>query len=641
MVVKKNTLVGVCVLAATNVCAQQNRAELDTIVVTASRTPVRLNDSGSSVSILTREDIERRQIVSIADILRDVPGIAVSQSGNLGAQTQLRVRGSEANHVLVMIDGIEANDPTVGDEFQFEHLTTSDIERIEVVRGPQSALWGSDAIGGVINVITRGAEAASGPSGFLEAGSFGTARAGGSLGTAGDRYQLRLDLGLLDADGPNISRSGSEEDGYRNGSANLKARVEISGRTSLDFSIRHTQAAKQFDATDFVLTGLPVDSDLASDSAQSYVSAKASLWAGGMSVHSLRLTYLDTGTDNFTDGAQVSAVAVDKLGLYYQGSLELGARVAGTLAFALDHEQESFRQRGAASGIGDPNQDQSLDATGYVLEYRFSPAERLNLSVSARYDASSDFDSVTTHRVTGVYALPDDKTRLRASYGTGQKSPTFVERFGFFPDSFLGNPDLRPEQSEGWEIGINRLFVDGRVSVDATYFSEELADEINGFAFDPVSFQFTAANETGLSERRGLELAASAKPSDLLSLTASYTYLDSTQPDTAGRQIDEIRRPNHMAAVNLNYSPSMRLNVNLNISYNGAQYDTFFPPFPEPSERLELSSYTLVTVAGSLSLTDRLELYGRIENLLDETYEDVVGFAMPGIAAYVGLRTRR
>lgn len=629
----------VCLTACVTATAQEPLAQLDTIVVTASRTPVSLASTGSAVSLITREEIERRGAAFAIDLLRDVPGVAVSRSGGIGSQAQLRIRGSEANHALVLIDGVEANDPSVGDEFQFEHLATNDIERIEIVRGPQSALWGSDAVGGVINVITRRPASPFEAGGHLETGSFGTINGVTQLGVSSNRYEMGLGLSYLDSDGSNASRTGDENDGFTNAIANFVARVHASDRLQLDFSARHTDSTKQFDTTDFGVTGLPVDTDRSTDSRQNYLKAAAAIDSGAW-MHSIRLTYLDTDAENFSDGSSVSSLSSDKLGIYYQSDLSLPGTFDHTLTFALDHEKEEFSQRGTASLFGDPNQDQELDTTGYILEYRSNPHEALNLSVSARHDQSSVFDSVTTYRLSASYALRDGRTWLRGSYGTGQKSPTFIERFGFFPDAFLGNAALRPEQSEGWEIGLDRTFLGERLTFSATYFDDMLENEINGFAFDPVALQFTAANLEGRSHRKGLETSVSADATDALRLTASYTYIDSTQPDADGSQAREIRRPRHMAAVNVNYAFSTRMNVNLNVSYNGSQIDNFFPPFPQPAERRELSSYRLVSLAANVRLTEHLELFGRVENLLDEDYEDVLGFATPGLATFIGLRAR-
>ena len=621
-----------------NVSAQERDA-IETVVVTASRTPIAITDSGSSISVITRQDLERRQMIQVTEILRNVPGIAVSQSGPLGSQTQVRLRGSEANHFLVLIDGVEANDPAFGDEFQFENLTTDNIERIEIVRGPQSALWGSDAVGGVINVTTRRGRTARETTGYLEAGSFATRRAGGRLSVARDTYTIDFGAAYLNSDGDNISRQGDETDGYSNRTLNFSGSVRPSEVTQLEFFARHTDSEKQFDAIDFFETGLPIDADRSAEATQSYLAATALISpAGSLLNHQFRLTYLDTAQDSLSDGVEMSGFGADKLGFYYQTTLPLGDSEAYSLTAALDHEREDFVQRGTANPFGDPNQTQKLDTTGYVLEYRAAPTDALNLSAAIRHDDSSAYDAASTYRLTASYALR--KTRLRTSIGTGQKSPTFGDRFGFFPDTFIGNPDLKPERSRGWEVGVERALGD-RATLSATYFNETLEDEINGFVFDPTTFQFTAANVSGRSERQGVELAASAELSRSVDFSASYSYTDSTQADDSGNQVDEIRRPQNVGAFNVNYVANERVNVNVNVAYNGSQYDTFFPPFPPSPERQKLASYTLVTIAASYQMTPRLELFGRIVNALNEDYEDVFGFNTPGIGVFIGLRAQQ
>jgi vitamin B12 transporter len=638
--VTRQYVFGVLVLISANAAAQTGTAELERIVVTASRTPVERAEAGSSLSIITRAEIERRQAISIADLLRNVPGLAVNQSGGAGARTQVRVRGAEANHLLVMIDGIEANDPAAGDEFQFEHLTTDGIERIEIVRGPQSALWGSDAAAGVVNIVTQGAGAA-GAGGYLETGSFGTARLGGRLATDGDGHQLRFGVAYLDTDGTNIARVGDEKDGYRNGTANLAGHWNLTDVTRFELVARHTQASTDIDSVDFVETGLPTDADRATDSAQTYASVAVLHEAAGAWRQRLKLTFLDTLNDELDAGANVSSLGAEKIGIYYQATVDLPTSRTTALTFALDHERTDYEQRGLATAFGDPNYDQRIDTTGYVLEYRLEPLQQLHVSAALRHDTNSDFDDVTTYRLTGAYALGGGRTRLRASLGTGQKAPTFSDRFGFFPNEFLGNPDLRPERSRGWEIGADRAVANERLLLSATYFDEELEDEINGFVFDATTSRFTAVNLDGMSPRRGIELGLSGELTPALRLAAAYTRVDSTEPDSSGQQIREVRRPEHIASMNLSYAATARLDVDLGIDYNGTQLDTFFPPFPAPSQTVELASYTLASLAARYRLSERFEIFGRIENLLDEDYEDVYGFATPGVAAYVGFRARR
>ncbi|MEE8093815.1 MAG: TonB-dependent receptor [Gammaproteobacteria bacterium] len=636
---QKSSLFLSLVVLTSNLAAQQPDETLENILVTASRTPVPASRVGSSYSIIDRADLERRQIVYVTDALRDVPGLAVSRAGTFGSQTQVRIRGGEANQVMVLIDGVEANDPALGDEFQFDQLVSTAIERIEIVRGPQSALWGSDALSGVINLITvRGTEPFS-ANGYLEAGSFGTTNAGAHVSSSGAIYDINVGASHLETDGTNISRDGDELDGNRNTTLNLNAGAQISERTRFEFFARHTDTAREFDGVDFVSTGLPTDADRRTAATQDYLRASAATaFLDGRWTHRFSFTGLETDNENFGDGASLGSTAAEKLGFYYQTSLAFTESESHRLTFAIDRENEKFSQRGTASPFGDPNQDQEVDTTGYVLEYQGLDLGPLTYSAALRHDVNSDFDDVSTYRVTGSYLIGASSTRLHASLGTGQKSPTFVDRFGFFFDQFVGNPDLKPERSKGWEIGFEQSLQRASLTIAATYFNERLEDEIDGFVFDPDTFLFTAANRPGDSQRQGVELWLTASPHDRLDLTASYTYTEATELASLGNEVDELRRPRNMLAVNLNFTIRPRADINLNVSYNGSQDDIMFPPFPLPPERVRLGSYTLVDLAASYRLTPTVQLVGRIENLLDENYEDVVGFNTPGVGAYIGVR---
>ncbi|MGI9259323.1 MAG: TonB-dependent receptor plug domain-containing protein [Gammaproteobacteria bacterium] len=624
-------------LAATLTAAQDN--DLENVLAQASRTPVSAAQTGSSFTVIDREQLERRQIVYVADALRDVPGFAMSRVGTLGSQTQFRIRGAEANQVMVFIDGVEANDPASGDEFLFEQLMATEIERIEIIRGPQSALWGSDALAGVINLITRRGTEPFAASGYFEAGSFSTTIAGGQLSATGDVFDLNLGISHLDTEGANISRIGDEDDGSQNSTFSLNAGARVSERTRLEIFARRTETLTEFDGTDFVSTGLPMDADRETDATQQYLrlSAKTSS-ADERWQHQLSLTQLETDNQNTDAGAFLGSTAAEKLGVYLQTSVALDESLSHRLTFAVDHETQDFSQRGPASIFGDPNQDQNLDTTGYVLEYQGVDLGPFSVSAALRHDDNSAFDDITTYRLTGSYRSESTGTRWHASAGTGQKSPTFVDRFGFFSDEFIGNPDLKPEKSKGWEIGFDQPLSTLNASFAATYFDEQLEDEIDGFVFDPASSFFTAANRPGESERSGVELRFNAELSSSIDLSANYTYLDSTERQSLGEEVDETRRPKNMFSLGLNYAPGTRTNINLNVSYNGSQDDVAFPPWPQPPERVRLDGYTLVGLAASYQLTPAVQLIGRIENLLDEDYEDVVGFNTPGVGAYFGVR---
>ncbi|MSR09010.1 MAG: TonB-dependent receptor [Gammaproteobacteria bacterium] len=637
--------------SATTVSAEEIR---DTLVVTASRIPVPLSASGSSVTVIDREQIDARQSVFAVDLLQDVPGVAVSRSGSIGAQTQVRIRGAEANQVLVLIDGIEVNDPAGNDEFAFQDLTTWDVERIEVVRGPQSALWGSDALAGVINVITRQPTDEFSAAGFAEGGAFDTYSVGGRVSGEVLGARTGLSLSRVNSNGSNSSRSGDEDDGYQNTTGSLTLAGSPTDNLELDLVGRYTSTSKDFDASDFS-TSLPADSTETTDVDLGYFRTGGTLklmeerWT-----QSLQAAWTTTDTENANAFGDNGSTGADKYGIYYQTSWQFTPRIADapgdSVTLALLHEQQDFTQRGdvltfpgPAPGdppqVFDPNQNQDQRTTAAVLEAIYSPLPRSSVSLSARYDNNSDYDDVATYRATTAWTTASTRTRLHASYGTGQKAPTFVERFGFFPDTFTGNPDLEPETSKGWEAGLDQPLFEGRVSLGATYFHEDLKNEINGFVFDPGTGGFTADNLQGESQRRGVEITALARLTGGLRLAGSYTYLDATEPDAlTGDDKGEVRRPRHVATVNGDWRFfDNRADVNLNLSYVGDRTDVFFGPPNFDRATVNLDSYYLASVAVSYRATEQVRVYARVENLLDQNYEDVYGYNTPGLGAYAGL----
>jgi len=316
----------------------------------------------------------------------------------------------------------------------------------------------------------------------------------------------------------------------------------------------------------------------------------------------------------------------------------LGKEENNRISFALEREDVDFSQRGIASPYGDPNQDQAFDATGYALEYVGRPADGFSWTASARRDEYSDFDDATTWQLAASHQV-HPRFRLRGSVGSGSKVPTFTERYGYYEDFFAGNPDLKQESSEGWEVGLDTNWVDGRHLFQLAYFDQDLQDEIDGFVYDPESFMFTARNKDTDSHRKGVEVVLESRLGRSVTLGASYTYTDATEHDATGQSVREVRRPRHMASVTASYFfASDRGNLNLNLNYNGSQQDIFFSPTTYLSERVDIDAYTVVDLAIAWELTGSLELTGRVTNLLDEEYEEILGFVRPGRAVYAGLR---
>lgn len=611
-------------------------SDIDQIIVTGARTPLAINQLGSATTVITRDEIERRQARYLTDLLRSVPGFSVSHTGVVGSQTQVRVRGAEANHVLVLIDGVRANDPATGDEFRWEHLTTGNIDRVEIVRGPQSSLWGSDAIAAVVHVITQSDRDSSALDAYAEGGSNQTGNFGvnGAINSA--NWSLSGGIEHVDTDGNNISRVGNEKDDSDVTTASLAARFLATEALTFDVRLRALDAYSQFDPVDFFVTGLPTDGDIATETDNLYAGFGGTLETrGGRVRHHLNARYFDSDHRNLTDGQQNSSSASDRTTLALQSDIDVGDN---RLSLALEHERTTYQQRGEII-FGDPNQNQDMDVTSVVADFQGLSSERLTWLMSLRYDDNSDFKNIATGRVSLAYRL-SDTTTLRGNIGTGQKNPTFTERYGVFPGQFIGNPDLKPERSTSYDIGLDREFLDGTFILQASLFQQDLRDEINGFVFDPVTFLSTAENRDGKSERSGVELGAQWNLNEWLGLGASYTYTDSTEPDALGDDIPELRRPRHAGSLSADFrSGGEKIRAALIADYGGTREDIFFPPFPASSKIVTLQDYWLLDLTVQYQLTPSVSIFARGTNLLDEDYEQVYGYQTLGRAGYLGVRT--
>lgn len=621
-------------LAVSSFSAQvisDTNAEIEEVLVSASLMPITASRSANAVTVIDRAQLRNRATVSLSNILRDVPGFSVSQVGVLGSQTQIRVRGAEANHLLVTIDGVEANDPSQGDEFSWGTLTASDIERIEIIRGPQSSLRGSDAVAGVVNIITRSAEKSS-VGLFLESGSWATHHSGFNIGHKQGDFDIRFGLSHIESAGDNIARTGDENDGYRNTTYNIRSGLKLSDQMDISFAARESDGMNQFDA-DNDFDGLIEDQDRVSEFENSTMrfqgdySSKDGTWQ-----HKVLISQSKSDNTAFADKAKGNVTASTKDQIQYIGSFtwDQGAQ---NVAALVEREEEDWMQRGEITwGVYDPNQDRERDTDSVAVEYRTDINDHLTLAASARHDDNSEFDSAKTYRAEAIYQLTE-AIRLRGAVGTAVKNPTFTERFGFYTN-FIGNPNLIPEESTSWELGADQLIMGGALTLSLTIFEAELENEIDGFVYDPATFAYTSNNINGTSERKGAELSAVGNISESMSLSAAYTYTDSTGDDA----VREVRRPRHIASLNLGWQAAHNLRLNTNIQFTGEQTDVYFPPFPEPSQVVALSNHTLVNINLNYSATEKFEMYLKLENALNENYEEVFGYQTLGFGATLGLR---
>ena len=594
---------------------------------------------GSAVSVITGEELQQRQIRNAADALRSMPGVYVSRSAGFGGETQVRLRGAEANHTLVLIDGMVANQPGTG-EFDFALLSTDQIERIEVIRGAQSGLYGSGAIGGAINIVTKTGKGPPKGSIWSEAGSYKTVAGGVTLSGGTDRAHGLVSYSAINSNGFNIADEGSETDAFARRSFLFKGGVKPTDTFAIDFFLRNSEKRGDRDDDLFCCSGLSKQIDSFSHFATSFwltgVEARLDSFGGALT-HKFKASYAETNLEDTSlsldllSGPFHSRNDNDRSNFAYSATWKLDTPgIAGPakhfLTGLVEKELESF------TPVTGDNRSRERDRLATAAEYRGEFANRLFITGNVRHDDNDTFKDFTTWRTSASLALREVGLRPHASVGTGVRLPTMVEQFGQFA-GFEPNPNLLPEESFGWDAGIEYSFLKGRAILDVTYFNTNFENEIfTDFSGFPIT---TVDNRLGKSTREGVEVALRWQIMPSVTIGGAYTWLDAR--DDAG--LEEIRRPKNTGRVDVSYGfAEGRGNVTLAAIYNGQARDIGFElPFFSPT-RLTLGEYWLVSAAASWKLQPGVEVFGRVENLLDEHYQEVYGFETARIAAYAGVK---
>jgi vitamin B12 transporter len=595
---------------------------------------------GNAVTVVSGEDLRRQQIRNAADALRSLPGVAVNRQGGVGNLTQVRIRGAEANHTLVLIDGIVANNTADG-EFDFSNLSAEEIERIEIIRGPMSSLYGSNAVGGVVNIVSRRGQGPLTATLQTETGSFASKDVVARLSGGSDKANLALAYQWRQTQGFNIAPVGDEQDGSRLSTFALRAGARLMDNMSLDVTLRNSE--KRADRDGFGDFSAPAGSlaqafDDRSTLSNSVFLAGANLkWDtfNGSLSHEFKANYngtttADTDRTFFSNTKNISQAN----SFAYLGTLRLDTPAIWgkhSLSALLETDDERFTPEGSFAD----GRTRERGRLAFAGEWRSTLANRLFLTAGIRRDDNDNFQDFTTWRTALSLPLPELGVRPHASTGTAVKLPTMFEQFGT-DQFFLPNPNLRPEQSFGWDAGLEFSWLGGRVTLDVTYFHANLTDKIDGFVATAKPGVFTAVNLLGESTRQGVEIASRLRLAQHLTWGAAYTYTDARNPD--GEQ--EVRRPPHAARTDLSYGfAGGRGSANLAVIYNGSMEDIgFVLPFFTPQPRLTLPAYWLVNATVSYKLQPGLELFGRVENLLDQHYQESFGFAAAPLAAFAGVK---
>ncbi len=579
---------------------------LQEIIVTASRIEEPAEDVTGSVTIITSEDIKRSNAKDITDVLRTVPELNLVQNGGPGKEASVILRGGDSRHVLVLIDGIRVNSPTTG-SFDFSGILLEDIERIEIVKGPQSTVYGSEAMAGVINIITKKARKTGIELG-LEAGSYGTYSPSISLFTNSPSHSLRLTGSYYSTDGISAASAGSERDGYENTSFSGTFSLKPSERIDLTISTRYSDDRTELDGFDFMTMRAADDPNyvqrgerlLASISMRTlFIEPWEQIIKFSQSEEKLRGSDPDTFFNNYT-------IKTLQRELSWQNNLYLHDNYTLTAGIDLRYED----------AINEGNFDESRDSHAFYMNNKIILLKELIINAGLRYDHYELTGNRTTYRLGVLYNIKPLDARLRVNYGTGFRAPSMNELY--YP--WYGNTSLKPERSSSWEAGIEKNFFSERLLLSLTYFREDYKDLI---VPDPITWQATNINR---AEIKGVETGLRVRFSEDITLRAGYVNLDTEDRETGERL---SRRPMHRLNLELSGKRGP-LSSSIYYTYTGGRYDSAI--------KGTLPPYSVVNISASYRVSNTLSTFMRIENLFDRDYEEAGGYGRPGLSIYGGIK---
>ena len=611
---------------------------LEPVVVSATKTPVPLRQVTSAVEVLTEEDLKRRQVKTLAEVLRLTQGTAVLQNGGPGGSTAVRIRGGSSEQTLVLIDGAIMNSATLG-SFNFAHLTTDNIEKIEIVRGAQSTLWGADAMGGVINITTKRGKGSPKAGAFFEYGSFNTLREGGNVSGSKGPVDYSFALSRWDTTGIsqiNYRRGATERDAYRNWQASARLGMVLPSDGRLDFNFRWWNGSLNIDSS----AGPSDVLNAKSDSRQftyggTYQQPLTDWWNHSLTLsRSQEASLFDPGTlqRNLTTGmtrtpfGDPNETRVVANRIESQHNFRVNQYVTLTAGY-------QFREQLGENDAGISEKIVSSHA-GFG-QMQLNLFDRFFATAGVRHDAYNAFGDATTYRITGGYLVNQTNTKIRGSYATGFRAPAINELYwpGF------GNPDLQPEENQSLDVGVDQTFLAGRVTMSGGYFWNRYRDLIQTIQSEPIcgtgSFgvnfcpvNVASASTQGWEGMVNIVVAQERPWVKRLELKGQYT-MTLTRDLMSGARLR--RWPVDQASLSLFYQPMDSVNTILDFRYVGKQYNGAGNTQP-------VGSFEVVNLAVNYDFSDRFQAYVRVDNLFDEAYEEILYYGTPGRSVFGGIR---
>ena len=624
---KRLFLSSAALIALTASAAAQSSGEQ--IVVSATRIPTPLSQLASSVTVITAPEIEARQDRSLPDVLREVPGLSITQTGGAGGQTSIFMRGTNPNHTKVLLDGIDLADPsTPSGAADISKLLAGDIAQVEVLRGPQGALYGSDAVGGVINIITRTGEGPLKLSANAEGGSFDTFNQWGSASGSEGAFHYAATLqhshaGATPVTPLNLLQPGEKrnDDFYDNVTATAKLGYDVAENFDLGLVGRYTNSLGKitgdaFDFNTFTSFPSPTQTRIETLQYQSRATAHLVLWDGRFD-QTLGLAYGHTISATQDPDNGDSRQIGDRVKLDWQGNV--GIADGHTLVLGAETARDALHP-GLSFGFPSPL-SQGITTNAGFAEVQSDFGNGIYNSASIRYDDNSRFGDKTTWRIAPAWVIGD--TKLKASVGTGFKAPALQQLYG----TFGGNVSLKPETSFGYDVGVEQNFLGGALTGGVTWFRNDVKNLI--VSGPAPAFQLL---NIGRARTDGVEAELNWKAMDVLNVRASYTYTDAL--DTA-THLALLRRPRHQASLGADWQATDDLSLDATLLYVGPQIDGN-RDFSIP--RLKMPDHVTLDLAASYRLTETWSVFGRIENATDTNYQSPDGFLRPGIGAYGGIK---
>ena len=581
----------------------------------------------SSITVITAKDIETQQLRTVPEVLSTVPGLNVVQAGGPGGQTSVFIRGTNSNHTKVLIDGIDASDPSnVNGAFDYAHLLTADSAQIEVLRGPQSGLYGSDAIGGVVSIVTKKGDGPARTTASIETGSFGTFNQSAGLSGSQDNYNYAFNIAHLHASDVPVTPlqllpRGQQAIGnnYDNMTYSTKTGVDLNELWTVNSVMRYTEATLLFTGDNFNVFPSVPNAAQSNHTVHQFFTREEAVWSllDGRIKNYFGVNYTNYWNSDMAPGDLVTTVSTGNR-IRYDWRSVTQLTTGNDLIVGL--EQETIQLQTPTLSAENGNK------AGYV-ELQSEFAKRFFLVANVREDVNDQFGDHTTYRVAPAVILPVTDTKLKASYGTGFKAPTLNQLFQSFPDfNFFANPNLKPEQSTGYDAGFEQPLFNDRVRFGSTYFHNSITDLID------FNSTFTQNINVGLATTEGTENFVAVSLTDRFRVRADYTFTRAVNADT-GMQL--LRRPKEKWSVTAIWNPLTPLNLSATVlhvsDFLDVNRDGTMSGFQAPG-------YTIVNLTSDYAINDQLKVFGRIDNVFNVHYQNPTGFLAPGLGVFGGVR---